>query len=164
MHPHQYRAERIAVTAALVALMAQAPTDDQLVEFFNGDAAYRHFGHVGDVNRWTPRQTAEHFAGEAGSFNGLTPAEAERLALLSEELSEAGKAIGKVLRHGYDSHHPDFPGTTNRQDLERELGDVNAALHLMCQAEDLSAGGIQAATHRKLQRVAQYLHHQPGAH
>lgn len=43
-------------------------------------------------------------------FNGLTPAEAERLALLSEELGEAQQAIGKILRHGYDSSNPVDPG------------------------------------------------------
>jgi hypothetical protein len=39
-------------------------------------------------------------------FNGLTPAEAERLALLAEECGEVIQAIGKVLRHGYESRHP----------------------------------------------------------
>lgn len=34
----------------------------------------------------------------ADHFNGLTPAEAERLALLLEELGEAQQAIGKILR------------------------------------------------------------------
>ena len=33
-------------------------------------------------------------------FNGLTPAEAERLALLMEECGEVVQIIGKVLRHG----------------------------------------------------------------
>lgn len=36
-------------------------------------------------------------------FNQLSPAEAERLALLSEELGEAQQAIGKILRHGQPS-------------------------------------------------------------
>ena len=43
-------------------------------------------------------------------FNQLTPAEAERLALLLEELGEAQQAIGKILRHGYASTHPANPG------------------------------------------------------
>ena len=34
-------------------------------------------------------------------FNGLTPAEAKRLALLAEECGEVLQAIGKVLRHGF---------------------------------------------------------------
>jgi hypothetical protein len=52
-------------------------------------------------------------------FNRLTPAEAERLALLLEELGEAQQIIGKILRHGYESYHPDDPETTNRTLLAR---------------------------------------------
>jgi len=52
-------------------------------------------------------------------FNGLTPEQDERLALLLEELAEAIVAIGKIQRHGYDSYNPDVddhPG--NREQLE----------------------------------------------
>lgn len=92
-------------------------------------------------------------------FNGLTPAQAELLALLSEELSEAGQVIGKILRHGYESHHPDNPGVSNRDLLTRELGDVNAAVNLLCKAQELDAGRILNCTTNKLARVGQYLHH-----
>ena len=37
----------------------------------------------------------------------LTLSRLERLALLLEELGEAQQVIGKILRHGYDSRHPD---------------------------------------------------------
>ena len=37
------------------------------------------------------------------AFNKLSAAEAERLALLLEELGEAQQAIGKILRHGYEN-------------------------------------------------------------
>lgn len=52
-------------------------------------------------------------------FNRLTPAEAERLALLAEECGEAIQAIGKILRHGYESNHPEFT-ETNRTQLPDE--------------------------------------------
>lgn len=39
-------------------------------------------------------------------FNALTPAEAERLFYLLEKLGEAQQAIGKILRHGYESYDP----------------------------------------------------------
>jgi len=39
-------------------------------------------------------------------FNGLSPAEAERLALLAEECGEVVQAVCKVLRHGYESTNP----------------------------------------------------------
>lgn len=92
-------------------------------------------------------------------FNGLTAAEHERLALLMEELGEAQQVIGKILRHGFDSHHPDNPEVSNRDLLHRELGDVNAAVNLLCKAQDLDAGRILNCTNHKLARVGQYLHH-----
>jgi hypothetical protein len=59
-----------------------------------------------------------------GEFsNGLTPAQLERLAFLSEELGEAQQAIGKIVRHGYDSYNPlVLTNSNNREDLEKEIG------------------------------------------
>lgn len=65
-------------------------------------------------------------------FNGLSPAQAERLAMLAEECGEVIQAVGKILRHGYDSYHPDQQGVaphlrfTNRQALGKELCDLMA--------------------------------------
>lgn len=92
-------------------------------------------------------------------FNQLTPSEAERLALLSEELGETIQAVGKILRHGYENTHPDG-GPTNRQSLERELGDVYAAVTLMWLRDDISTVAIQVHKANKLDNVEQYLHHQ----
>lgn len=69
-------------------------------------------------------------------LNQLTPAEAERLALLAEEMGEAVQAIGKILRHGYESRHPDG-GPTNREVLEREVTDVFFAANLLVEAGEL---------------------------
>ena len=95
-------------------------------------------------------------------FNGLTPAEAERLAMLAEECGEVIQMVGKILRHGYDSYHPSDPTTTNRHLLIAELRDVNAVLKAMGRAELINAnlsddwhGGIWA---RKLR----FTHHQEG--
>ena len=93
------------------------------------------------------------------AFNKLSPAEAERLALLAEEMGEAIQAIGKVLRHGYESCHPDS-GDTNRQELERELGDVRHCMIRLCKAGDLSKDAIHAAADNKAEQVKQYLHEQ----
>lgn len=92
-------------------------------------------------------------------FNQLTPAEAERLALLAEELGEAIQAIGKILRHGYNSRHPDG-GPTNRELLQSELGDVYAAMDMLSDAGDLDPLAISCAMFRKKERVMQYMHHQ----
>ena len=95
-------------------------------------------------------------------FNGLTPAEAERLALLAEECGEVIQAVAKVLRHGYESTHPDKPEAgTNRDMLQRELADLRAAESLMIEAGDVYDSAIVAAALHKIARVQRYLHEQP---
>lgn len=103
-------------------------------------------------------------------FNKLTPSQLERLALLAEELGEAVQAVNKIIRHGYESYNPDkivnqrgegYPVVTNRMELEKEMGDVDAAVRLMIEAGDLTAVGIMAGVKRKLFTVGKYLHHQP---
>lgn len=94
-------------------------------------------------------------------FNGLSPAQAERLAHLIEELSEAQKAACKVLRHGYDSYDPtdkSHPG--NRADLENELKDVLAAIQRMTDARDVQAWSL-ADTRNAIAKSNRYMHHQP---
>lgn len=94
------------------------------------------------------------------NFNKLTPAELERLSLLLEEMGEAQQAIGKILRHGYESYNPyDVNRETNRKLLERELGDVEAAIKLMLTENDLSSSEIKHYTKQKLDKVNKYLHH-----
>jgi hypothetical protein len=91
-------------------------------------------------------------------FNKLTPAEAERLAMLAEECAEVIQVIGKILRHGYESYHPANPRLSNRDLLAKELRDVNAVLQAMVRAE-LVGYSVQdwiGVWERKLQ----YTHHQ----
>lgn len=102
-------------------------------------------------------------------FNELTPAQAERLAILSEEMGEAQQAIGKILRHGFDSHNPDFPlsespdtvthSVSNRSMLEKEIGDVFFAIDMLC-VRDLSISKIYYSRNNKPERMKPYLHHQ----
>ena len=93
--------------------------------------------------------------------NGLTPAEAERLAWLLEEMGEAQQAIGKVLRHGYESRHPDG-GPSNREHLTEEIGHVRAAITLLVGEKDVSGVRVVMAMEAKLHRVWRWLHHQEG--
>lgn len=93
-------------------------------------------------------------------FNGLSPALAERLALLSEECGEVVQVIGKIQRHGIESRHPDG-GPTNRQLLEKELGDTYAVLLLLTRAGDVTPEHIALHKDAKLRNVQQWLHHQP---
>ena len=97
-------------------------------------------------------------------FNGLTPAEAERLACLAEECGEVIQVIGKILRHGLEDWSPfDVSKTTNRQNLEREIGDLSAVIDIMRFAGDLSDDGITKASDAKLQKLPRWTHHQPNS-
>lgn len=93
-------------------------------------------------------------------FNGLTPAEAERLAILAEEASEVVHAVTKVLRHGFESFHPDEPkGPTNREKLALELGNLEAAVYHCVKAQDVQAGFIHIGAASKMSSNP-YTHHQ----
>lgn len=92
-------------------------------------------------------------------FNDLTPAEAERLAILAEECGEIILAIGKILRHGYESYHPDG-GESNRSQLEIECGHVRAAMIMLCDRGDLEKDHIHEWADIKSRTIKQWLHHQ----
>lgn len=92
------------------------------------------------------------------SFNGLTPAQAERLALIAEEAGEVVQAVGKILRHGYDSRHPNG-GPDNRQQLETEIGHFIAATGILHAEGDIRETALSEATVLKVKTVAKYLHH-----
>jgi NTP pyrophosphatase (non-canonical NTP hydrolase) len=93
-------------------------------------------------------------------FNKLTPAEAERLAILAEECGEVIQAVGKILRHGYESKHPaDTTAPNNRGALERELGDVQAIIAMMKSFKDVSRVEIAVAESTKKIKVVRYMHH-----
>lgn len=98
-------------------------------------------------------------------FNELDPAEAERLAFLAEECGELVQAIGKILRHGYFSINPVDPhGKSNRANLIKEMGDVRAAMILMCLAGDVRKDEIHAAANEKLISVVRWMHEQPAGY
>ena len=94
------------------------------------------------------------------SFNQLTNGQAERLAILLEELGEAQQAIGKILRHGYESRNPFKPESPdNREHLERELGDVQYAIESLCIRGELNEQEIEHFKERKSATIKQYIHH-----
>jgi len=95
-------------------------------------------------------------------FNQLTPAEAERLAILAEECAEVIVAIEKIKRHGYESYDPmqAVPRDTNRQTLCRGMGDVRYAMIAMCEAGDVSKEAIHQRAEIKRELIKPWLHHQ----
>lgn len=99
--------------------------------------------------------------GFAEHFNGLDPAEHERLSILSEELGESQKAIGKILRHGYESHNPDdMAAGSNRKQLAEELGHVLYGIRELESHEDIDGEIIRHSMERKKVTIQPYLHHQ----
>ena len=93
--------------------------------------------------------------------NQLSSAEDERLSILLEEMGEALQIIGKIKRHGYDSRDPTKTSSpTNRTMLEKELGDVLAAIKLMDVGQDVSLEGIEKRVPVKVAKLRRYHHHQ----
>lgn len=95
--------------------------------------------------------------------NGLTPAEAERLAILIEECGEIIQAASKVLRHGYESYNPTVAPElrdTNRQSLMREIGDLDAICGRMVNEGDIDRQEIVKASTRKMLTLKRWTHHQ----
>ena len=93
--------------------------------------------------------------------NELSDAELERLAILAEEMGEAQQVIGKILRHGYSSINPlKDDDISNRERLERELGDVDYAMQMLCDAKDINHERIYQRTVEKAETIKRWLHHQ----
>lgn len=92
-------------------------------------------------------------------FNQLSPAEAERLAILAEECGEVIQIIGKILRHGFDSCHPSTM-LSNREALTKEMGDVRYAMIALCNAGDIVKDDVHMYADAKAEKIKQYLHHQ----
>lgn len=94
------------------------------------------------------------------SHPSLTPAQAERLEMLAEEAAEIVQACTKILRHGYESHHPDDPGETNRQHLCREIDEMNCIVGKMSMRGDLEGAKHVETGDAIWQRKLRYTHHQ----
>ena len=92
-------------------------------------------------------------------FNNLTPAEAERLSILAEECGEIVQVIGKILRHGYQSCHPESP-IKNRTLLEKEIGDFEAIMGMMIIKGDIHEDPICVFTKEKINKLPRWTHHQ----
>lgn len=98
-------------------------------------------------------------AGQPGDhFNRLTPAQAERLAMLAEECGEVIQIVGKIFRHGLMSCHPETHAS-NKALLTLEMTDLMAVMGMVeshGESYSIEAPAIATATARKLA----YSHHQ----
>lgn len=96
---------------------------------------------------------------ESYAVAGLSPGEIERLAIVAEECGEVARAVGKVLRFGWESQSP-YSGRTNRAALEREIGSVRAIVNLMIDAGDLQLNNVQAWQRSKRGALAKWTQYQ----
>lgn len=97
----------------------------------------------------------------SGHFNGLSPEEAERLAMLAEECGEVIQIIGKILRHSYASHHPsDSHKIPNKFLLDREMTDLLSVWQQMSYHDGVG-GKTLHDTSTAWRKKLRYAHHQP---
>lgn len=93
--------------------------------------------------------------------NNLVEAELERLVILAEECSEVQQIVCKIIRHGFESHNPhDDNRTTNRELLEKELGDLLYAIDLLFNNRDVNDLTVSGHEISAPIRKKPYLHHQ----
>jgi len=92
------------------------------------------------------------------SLPDLKPFELEALALIAEECAESIAIIGKALRFGLTSSHPDSYAM-NRSEIARELGQVRASIEIACQLGVLYSSDVMRGADEKWKKVGEYLHH-----
>lgn len=90
-------------------------------------------------------------------FNELSPADDETLTLIVEECSEVIQAITKIQRHGLWSEHPESR-IPNWRTLQREVGDLLAALRVGEVQNLIDWGNVIRARDDKLLALPKYLH------
>lgn len=97
------------------------------------------------------------------AHESLTPAQAERLEMLAEEAAEVVQACTKILRHGYDSYHPDHldVGLDNCSHLKKELTDLSTIKWAMFKEGDMEFTEYDLET--KWRKKLSYTHHQKAA-
>jgi hypothetical protein len=140
-----------------------AQTRKELVEQcqITEDVLKRELRHLRQIDELRVR--VQHPAAPASpGVPGLTAAEIERLALLAEGCGDVARAVGKVLRHGWNGQSP-RGGPINRVALERDAGQLKAALRMMALARDVRGHHIREWQRKRELSVQEHLRHQPGA-
>ena len=90
--------------------------------------------------------------------NSLNPAQIERLVMLAEEAGEVIQAVTKILRHGYESYHPNEPTKSNKVRLQEELADLLAVASMLDDAREITVPGYLIAISKEKKK--KYTHHQ----
>lgn len=90
----------------------------------------------------------------------MKKAEIERLALINGYAAEVQNLISKILRHGFESWHPDdAEQTTNRTLLLKELADLSFAINLAGSKGDFNLMKLNRLMREKKKAVQKYLYY-----
>lgn len=139
---------------------SECRTGEGFIEVIMADELQLTEPHDGQPARFYPPEAVEEEACVDEPFNGLTPAEAERLYLVIEEAAEVQHIAAKILRHGYMSYHPlDETRTPNESLLVDEMYDLIAALNLLAFGEDINLACEKRAADAMIRKL-DYCHHQ----
>jgi NTP pyrophosphatase (non-canonical NTP hydrolase) len=76
----------------------------------------------------------------------------EVLCIAQEECAEVTQAISKIFRFGWDSKR-DTGGDTNKQSLEKEIGDLLTMVDILVEKCIISDSNINAARKAKREKL-----------
>ena len=106
-----------------------------------------------EINNQTPCYVDQHRIWIR--FQPVVPDYDEVLCILQEEASEVITAVSKVRRFGLDNHHPDRT-TTNKCELEEEVGDLLAMIEILTSTGYLDPKAVHNAQVNKTQKLKEY--------
>ena len=84
----------------------------------------------------------------------MTEKEREILGITQEECAEVIQAISKCVRFGIDNSHKS--GTTQRENLSMEVGDLVCMIGLMIEAGLVKEEDINRAKDEKIEKLKVY--------
>jgi NTP pyrophosphatase (non-canonical NTP hydrolase) len=79
----------------------------------------------------------------------------EALRILQEECAEVVQAVSKIFRFGADNFSPNS-GTTNRENLEIEIGDLVALVDILIELKYLNSGYIELSAEKKREKLKKW--------
>jgi NTP pyrophosphatase (non-canonical NTP hydrolase) len=82
-----------------------------------------------------------------------TERQEEIMLICQEECAEVAQAISKVFRFGVDGEHL---GSTNRERLEEEIGDLLCMIEMMTEEEIIDASVVAKAAQAKRAKLAKW--------
>ncbi len=84
----------------------------------------------------------------------------ERMILLIEECAEVQQIASKIIRYGIRSYNPTIENSmSNRELLEKELGDLSLIMSMMISNGDIDIINIEENAVEKRSRIGKYLNH-----